>query len=193
MNCLSARVRIVAGMLAVSVGVLASSCGIAPQPEATRLPPEDVPFGLLDEVTTTQPDVGRSVVVYLLSGGRLLAVDRTLPREGTLADLLTLVVTGPSESERALGITTALPAGSVATVATERGAAAVDLTAAFGELRSSDQILALAQIVYVLTGQPGIGAVAFTLDGDPIEVPRTDGTASDAPLTRDDVEALAPA
>ena len=32
----------------------------------------------------------------------------------------------------------------------------------------------------------------FTLEGEPIEVPRTDGTASDQPLTRDDFAALAP-
>ena len=82
--------------------------------------------------------------------------------------------------------------GTVASVQTERGIAEVDLTESFGEIGSGDQLLALAQIVYVLTGQPGIGAVSFTLEGEPIEVPRTDGTASDQPLTRDDFAALAP-
>ncbi|HWJ97478.1 MAG TPA: GerMN domain-containing protein, partial [Acidimicrobiales bacterium] len=68
----------------------------------------------------------------------------------------------------------------------------VDLSSSFGDIRSGDQILALGQIVYTLTGQPGIGGVRFTVEGEDVTVPLTDGTLSDDPLSRDDFKAIAP-
>lgn len=188
-----ARHWVVGAAVAGSVALLAG-CGVGAERNANRIEPEQVPFGLLEpEPTTTEAQAGRPVTVYLLTGDRLLAVERTLPTDGTLGDLLELVVTGPTDAERALGITSAVPEGTIRSVRTRRGVAQVDLAKAFGDLRSGDQILALGQIVYGLTAQPGIGSVSFSLDGDPIDVPRTDGTASDQPLSRDDFAALAPA
>ena len=184
------------GTAIVAVVVLASvavGCGVSAEPDANRIDPDSVPFGLLDvQSTTTEASTGEPVTIFLLSGDKLLEVPRTLPDDGALGDLLELVVTGPTPTEQGLGITSAVAPGTVASVGTERGVAEVDLTESFGEIGSADQLLALAQIVYVLTAQPGIGSVAFSLEGEPIEVPRTDGTASDQPLTRDDFAALAP-
>jgi Sporulation and spore germination len=188
------RVRLVVfgGFLAVS-GV-AAACGVSPDSSASRIEPTDVPFGLLDdEPTTTSVGSGRVTNVYLLTEDRLVAVERTVPKENDLADLLEVVVSGPSEVEQSLGITSAIPAGTVASVTSSRGIAEVDLTAAFGDVRSREQLLALGQIVYTLTGQPGIGGVRFTLEGEEITVPLADGTLSDDPLARDDFEALQPA
>ena len=84
------------------------------------------------------------------------------------------------------------PSGSVSSVDASRGIAEVDLSSSFGDIRSGDQILALGQIVYTLTGQPGIGGVRFTVEGEPVTVPLSDGTLSDDPLSRDDFKALAP-
>ena len=88
---------------------------------------------------------------------------------------------------------TAVPAGTLAAVDTSRGIAEVDLAASFGDIRSREQILALGQIVYTLTGQPGIGGVRFTVEGKEVTVPLSDGTLSDDPLSRDDFKAIAPA
>jgi len=187
------RRRRALGVLGIGALVALVSCGISAEPEATRIEPDQVPFGLLDaEPSTTISKDGRVVSIHLLTGDRLLVVDRTMPDDGSLADLLELVIGGPTAEERGLGITSAVPPGTIAGVETSRGTAEVDLTPAFGDLRSADQILALAQIVYTLTAQPGIGSVAFTLEGEPIEVPRSDGTVSDDPLSRDDFSALAP-
>ena len=74
-----------------------------------------------------------------------------------------------------------------------RGLATVDLDAAFGELAGTAQLVALAELVYTATGRPGVGQVVFSLDGQPIEVPRGDGSLTSEPLTRSDYPELAPA
>ena len=187
-------VRRIAAVIAVVVAVSAlAGCGVSSQGRATRIEPEDVPFGLLeDEPTTTVVEAGKTATMYLLSADRLVAVDRSVPTDAGLDDLLGEVIAGPTEVEQGLGITTAVPAGTIASVDTSRGVAEVDLTASFGDVRSREQILALGQIVYTLTGQPGIGGVSFSLEGKPVKVPLADGTTSAEPLARDDFAALAP-
>jgi spore germination protein GerM len=187
------RALAVALLVTVVGGGLLAACGVSPQPKATRIEPEDVPFGLLDDQpTTTAVDEGRNATVYLLTDARLVAVDRTVPDGASLEDLLTRVITGPTEVEQSLGITTAVPSGTIASVETSRGIATVDLAASFGDIRSREQLLALGQIVYTLTGQPGIGGVRFTVEGKSVKVPLSDGTTSNDPLSRDDFKAIAP-
>ncbi len=185
--------------LAVAVACLAAlapalgACGVATQDRAVRVDPAEVPFGLLEAATTTTVvDEGRPEVVFLVADDRLVAVDRRAGDDASLADLLELVVAGPSDTERTLGITTAVPAGAVASAEAERGVAQVDLTEAFGDVRSDEQLLALGQLVYTLTQQPGIGGVSFTLDGEPVAVPLPDGTEVRGAVSRDDLELVAP-
>lgn len=40
------------------------------------------------------------------------------------------------------------------------------------------------------TAQPGVGLVEFSIDGDPIDVPRADGSLTDSAVTRDDYAPL---
>jgi len=170
-----------------------AACGVSPQGAATRIEPEDVPFGLLeDQPTTTVVAAGKTAAIYLLSEDRLIPVDRSVPAGADLGDLLRQAMAGPTEVEQSLGITSAVPAGAVSSVDASRGIAGVDLSSSFGDIRSGDQILALGQIVYTLTGQPGIGGVRFTVEGEDVTVPLTDGTLSDDPLSRDDFKAIAP-
>lgn len=185
----------IAGALAglVALAALAVGCGVAPQDDATRVDPANVPFGLLDGgTTTTAVDEGEATLIYLIADDRLVGVDRQVPDDATAGDLLGLVVAGPTDAERSLGITTAVPAGAVASADESRGVAQVDLTAAFGDVRSGEQLLALAQLVYTLTQRPGLGGVEFTLDGEPIDVTLADGTVVVGPLSRDDVADMAP-
>lgn len=185
--------RVVVAVLVAAALLVVAACGIPSESEANRISPDDVPFGLLDEETTTTAVAeGRSEDIYLLAKDRLIAVERSIPEDGGLTALLQRVVDGPSKEERSLGITSAVPVGTVASVGSSRGVATVDLNAAFGDIRSSEQLLALAQIVYTLTGQPGIGGVAFTLEGEPVKVPLAGGQLRQGPLSRDDFSALAP-
>lgn len=188
-----ARRRMAAWALVVALLLALAACGIPSESEANRIAPDDVPFGLLDEgTTTTAVTEGRSADIYLLARDKLIAVERSVPEDGGLRALLQRVVEGPTKEERTLGITSAVPVGTVASVGSSRGVATVDLNAAFGDIRASEQLLALAQIVYTLTAQPGIGGVSFTLEGDPVKVPLAGGQLREGPLSRDDFSALAP-
>ena len=182
---------VVVAALAVGLG----ACGISSQDQADRIDPKTVPFDLLDEGTsTTKPaDAGRRTTVYLLSKDRMVPVERTVPTDADLADLLEQLVSGPSKQERSLGITSAVTAGTIGSVSAKRGVAEVDLTSSFGDVRPADQLFALAQIVYTLTGQPGIGAVQFSVEGERVDVPLADGTRTDGPLARDDLASVEPA
>ena len=131
-------------LVALLGGSLLAACGVTSQSDATRIEPGDVPFGLLeDQPTTTEVEAGKTATIYLLTADRLVGVDRSVPADATLEDLLGQVITGPTEVEQTLGITTAVPSGTLASVDTSRGIAEVDLAAAFGDIRSREQILAL--------------------------------------------------
>ncbi len=179
-------------VLVVAVAAGTAACGVSEEPSANRIEPDAAPFGLLDDrASTTVAASGRTEVVHFVASDHLVPVERTLPTDAGLSDLIELLVEGPTGTEEELGITTVVPAGTVSAVEEDRGVAVVDLTAEFGDLRAADQPAALAQIVYTLTGQPGIGAVRFLLDGQSVSVPLPDGTTA-ASLTRDDLETWAP-
>ena len=174
-----------------------SACGIPSQGSAKRVDDEGVPYRLLDRNSGGIVDPERlgtsDAVVYLARGGRLLPTARSLPPPLTLARLLRSLGRGPTSPEVAAGIRTALPVEDAPTdVTVERGTATVDLPAPFTDLSRPDQVLALAQIVYTVTGQPGIGQVQFTLDGTTADIPRADLSLTAEPVTRDDYLALAP-
>lgn len=191
------RLRRVAAAVVVGAlvaGVALAACGVSPEPKANRIPPEDVPFGLLDDdATTTSVAAGRTASVFLVTKDRLVPVDRSIGEDAGLGEILEQVTAGPSEVEQSLGITTAVPAGTIKSVEVNRGVAEVDLAASFGDIRSRDQLLALGQVVYTLTEQPGVGGVRFSVEGKAVSVPLADGTLSEEALSRDDFEALAPA
>ena len=67
-----------------------------------------------------------------------------------------------------------------------RGRVRIDLTPAFEALPPSDQILALGQLVLTVTARPGVGQAEFTLDGEPIDVPRGNGLLVSGTVVRDD-------
>jgi spore germination protein GerM len=191
------RVRPLVVLVAlVAVVVVVAGCGIDTQSKAQRVSDDDVPFGLLatkaegaDPATT-----GRPVVVYLFgSGDRLAPVERRVPRGAKLAAVTRVLGAGPTKNELAVGLSSPLPPRQVKAATASRGIAQVDLEASFADLPSQDQNVAIAQLVFTLTGQPGIGRVSFTLDGQPVEVPRGDGALTTDPLVREDFSTFAPA
>lgn len=189
---MTAGVRAVVASVVAVVALVGSACGIDPEDGAQVADRENVPFGLLDDddAVSTGADVrvtDSRVEVYYLRNGELEAVNRSLADEATLAQLVTVLAEGPSEAETASGLRSALPVGgATGNVTTARGTATVDLAEAFTLAGQEDQAAAIAQLVYTLTARPGIGRVAFTLDGEVVEVPRGDGTLTTDALTRDD-------
>jgi hypothetical protein len=188
--------RLVA-VLCVLAGA-AAACGLPTDRPPSFVADEDVPFGLLAGTTTTAPlpaqnPSPRVTEVCFVRDASVVEVARPVNAatpEAALAELRA----GPTAAEQASGVRTALlTEDPVEQVAVAAGVAKVELTSGFAAGGTQDTILAVAQLVCTLTGQAGVGQVAFTLEGAPVEVPRGDGTLAAGAVTRDDyASVLAP-
>lgn len=171
---------------------LLGGCSVAADGNATPIAVEAVPYDLLDPQAPSVAPVldGRSVAVCLLRDEQLVVVERQVERDAGLRGVLTsLAVT--SEAEGAAGLETAIGGGEdIDAVTTGAGVATVDFAAGADQTLTPDPLSTIAQIVCTLTHQPGVGSVRFTVDGDVIEVPRDDGSLTDAAVTRDDYAAM---
>ena len=186
---------LVAVALVILATVAAAACGVPTDESANKLPTKDVPFGLLDQEagSETASSGQEEALVYFAKDGRLVASSRKLVPPVSARSLVNSLSRGPTRVEIAAGLRSALPDEAVDRVSLSSGTARVDLARPFTELSSSDQIIALGQLVYTLTGQPGVGLVRFTLLGAGTEVPRANGSLTPARVSRDDYAAIAPA
>ncbi|MEU8262573.1 GerMN domain-containing protein [Micromonospora sp. NPDC048999] len=101
------------------------------------------------------------------------------------------LLAGPGDAERDAGFTSALAGTtSVAGARLSGGVAEVEVGGASDETGRSDQILAFGQIVCTLTTRADVHGVTFRRDGQPLEVPRADGSLSRVPLTATDYAPL---
>jgi len=110
--------------------------------------------------------------------------------EPTVQQLVGDLLAGPTPDERSDGVTSALRPTDVAGVQVSDGRATVELTEMLDGSGRTDQMLAFAQLVCTLTAKHGITSVAFTHAGQPIGVPRADGSLSHAPATAADYAGL---
>jgi spore germination protein GerM len=178
--------------------VVLAACGVGTQAEAERL--DEVPFGLLDSqatepVDTAEPPTGPAVQIYLIDPTqRLTPVERRVPEgEVALTTVVDELLDGPTRTERRQGLTTAfVDDEGVRAAELVGGVASVDLAQQFTLLDGPTQRIAIAQIVLTLTGRPGVGRVAFTLEGQPIDIPRGDGTLVAGSVSRDAYRELLP-
>lgn len=186
--------------IALAVAVLAlGSCGVADDGSAEIADPEDVPFGLLDEerapVGGAAPGRGSVVDLYLYDpDAERLAPVRDQLESTSLEAVLVALLDATSEGEpETRDLRSAIAETDVIIDAeTDGGVAVIDLSDEFTAISGSDQLIAIAQFVYTSTGRPGVGQVTFTLEGEPIEIPRGDGSITSGSVTRDDYRDLAP-
>jgi len=187
-------------LVLVALLAVLSGCGVTTGGTPEKLPPSDVPYGLLSPTPTTEappsvPPTGSQPRVYLVSADDVLvATGRDVHGAGSrsrLADLLAQLSAGPTADELDDELTTALPPGAVlSVVGVEGDTVTVDLTGP-GEAPSGLQSrLAVAQIVLTATSLPEIRAVLLTSDGDPLEAPLPTGELTTAPLEADDFSSL---
>ena len=105
--------------------------------------------------------------------------------------MLTDLLAGPSDGERAAGITSALLGANVVSGAhLSDGHAIVELSATIENSARNDDVLAYAQLVCTPAGRADANGVTFTHNGQPVGVPRADGSLTQEPLTADDYIAL---
>jgi len=190
-------------IVALSVCAFLASCGVPTGGDPTRIPASQVPFSLLSPeaptTTTTIPASAYSVpvTVYLVASTRqvLVAAGRSVAPPGTLTSVLDALLGGPTAIESDRNITTALPSGVHLLAATvNAGTATVDFNRAFGQISGTQQVLAVAQVVYTVTGQlgPDIG-VQFDITGSPTAVPIGSGAQVSGPVHLLEYLKLAPA
>lgn len=168
--------------------VLVTGCGVTAQDTS-------------EPVTTVAPSVsppgedegssGPRLTVFFVRGSQLAPVQRRISA-ATPAAALDQVTEGPTRTEAAGGIRTALPPEVVGidTLAPP-GVVTVSVTRGFTGITGGNQLLAVAQIVWTLTDLPAVDRVRFTVDGVAVEVP-TDAGLSAASVDRDDFGSVAP-
>lgn len=177
---------------AAALGVVllgAVGCGVPSGGRPHAISRSAVPFGLLDPApasASAQPN-GPALPVYLLHNDHLVAVTRHLNWVNRPAELVRVLFEGPTADESSRGLTTDIPSGTVLLSLDVNGTTATaDLSKAFGDLGGSEQVLAVAQVVYTLTASRHIDGVRFTVEGRTVEVPDGSGSLSSRPRTRSD-------
>lgn len=168
-----------------------AGCSPGAQHHAEKLELRSLPRALREAEPAPSPAVGAVFLVYFLGADGLTPVARR--SEGSPspspAAVVRSLLQGPNGAEAAVGLHTALPADAAVRVDHVTGSvASVEFDEALTELKTTDQVGALAQIVYTLTGRPGIRSVQFVVGGAPVDVPRADKTLTKAPVTRRDYD-----
>lgn len=171
-----------------SLPFLTAACGVPTQDRAERLGDQGA-VALVDPPLPARPG-SVSVSVYLIRGADLVAVPRAV-NTVTVDAAVQALIAGPSSEEAAGGLHSAVgPSTRVRKAVVEGGVARIDLSSPFAQARSEDQVVAVAQFVYTVTGLANVDAVSITVDGEPIEVPTPDGGLKSGPLRRSDLPRL---
>lgn len=181
--------------LLAPVMVILPACGLPADDGPRVIGPERLPAALvepLDATTSTGVPAAPEtpVSVWMVREDGLISVRRSVPepleREAVVAALLAGTTADDPPGVRSAWI----DAEQVGEVTVAAGIASVELTDRFADVPASDQLFAVAQMVFTLTGLPGIGQVRFVRNGEPVSLPAADGSTSLGPVSRDDYRVL---
>lgn len=186
--------------MACAAALTTAACGIPTATGPTPIAKSDVPYHLLNPPTTTTttpgtpPAVGVAEQIYLVApNGHLVAATREVAVPASLSQVLGALLAGPTATESASGIQSYLGGTNVQVSATQVGGiATVHFSVNPIQVVGPDQTLAIAQVVYTATQQPGITGVTFAIGGKPIEVPTAAGAQVPGPVGRADYLPQAP-
>ena len=184
-------------LLAAAALTMAAGCGVPTDDEAHLADADDVPFGLLeaereDGAASSEGTTVAEVYLYAEGERTLIPVARRV-EDQALATVLEQVERGPTDSESAAGLRSALTDSDVIVGTDITGTTAtVDLADSFSTISGSEQLVAIAQLVYTATATGEVSQVVFTLEGRPVEIPHGDGSLTGGPVTRDDYREVGP-
>ena len=136
-----------------------------------------------------------SFAIYLVRGERVAPVRRVVPpTHAVAAAAVRALLAGPTAAERRAGYTSAVPAGTrLRGVSLARGIVTVDLSRRFESGGGSESmLLRVAQLVHTTTQFPNVDAVAFRLDGRPVQAIGGEGVVVALAIGRAAFEAQAP-
>jgi spore germination protein GerM len=174
--------------------VVLPACAVQEQQRPRAVDDESVPFDLLARdapplVPTSSPAGTESVTLCYVDHDEIVQLPLPLDQPVAVADVVAALVAPPAGAPESV-LTTLGEPSVVRQVDVRAGIAHVDLRAAVSALGSDEQLLAIAQLVCTLTARPGVGQVAFTLEGSPVDIPTGDGSLTAAPVSRDDYAQL---
>ena len=185
--------RIRAGLTAAVVAGLLAGCGVPVEGEPRTVEPPRGPFAAAGSPTPVPPPEAGTVAqpLYFVRGDRLVAVLRRVRTVPTVPEHVADLVAGPTRAEADAGLASALGGNTViAAVRLEGTRAVVELDDPPEGGGRSDEVLAVGQVVCTLTARADVATVSFRHEGQPLGVPRSDGSLSQAPLTVADYAAL---
>ena len=179
-------------LAAVALVAIAGACGVQSDDPPRTVASEDVPFDLLASGTTSAPaqddqGVGRTVW-FVDNNGFLARGERQLSMPVTPNDILTALLQGVTDAEANNGLRSNIPSGTtlLGVDGPTDDLVTVNLSGEILTVSREQQRLALAQVVYTVTGLPNVDRVLFEFDGKPTQVPGRGDELTADPLTRDD-------
>jgi Sporulation and spore germination len=190
--------RAILAPVAMALTLVGVACG---RPSgAVEIPPGDLPFGVQRSASPSsspspQPSEQNTFAIFLVTADHLVEVERNLAGAvPTPITVLQALLQGPTLTERAAKIDTAVPFQTrMLTVQVLDQVAEVDLSAEFQTPAPPHEVLLrVAQIVWTLVRVPGVTAVRFAIDGDPITVLTDRGIPVSRPVTAPDYASEAP-
>lgn len=192
----------------VALALASVACGVRTDDEPQEISEDNVPEDLHDDDVTSAAgsdtadteEPGQPVTVWFLETvegeEQLKDVQRTVPRPPTDKGILeALLLEPPDESERAFGITTAIPSSTTLAGAPERegdGVLVINLTEGIYDVQSDELVNAYAQVVCTATEIPGIRAVRFEVEGAPAGGLDGNGQVPNGPLACESYARLLP-
>ncbi|HEX6499783.1 MAG TPA: GerMN domain-containing protein [Micromonosporaceae bacterium] len=167
------------------VAAVLAGCGVPAEKSARQITPPPGPYQAVVSGAPTAPPAGTvSEKLFLVSDGKLVAVQRRVSVQPTADSLVRDLLAGPSAHEQDQGLSSALAGANViASVHMVGGIATVEVGPAVLGAGRNDDMLAFAQVVCTLASRPEIAGVSFTRDGKPIGIPRADGSLTQGPLS----------
>ena len=187
--------RLSAHLVAAFTLVAIAGCGVPTQTSPTRLEDNNVHIvGPVPSTTVPRGTPTDRAGLCFVADDRLVTIVRELPAPLSVHRALEALV-DLARAGLPIGVRSAITEGDFATADEAVPAtriARVDLNTDFAQIAPADQILALAQVVCTLTNIPAVEKVRFTLDGDPVDIPRGDGSLTSEPVSRSDYGDLLP-
>lgn len=190
---------LLAALIAACTGL--TGCGLPHPGTVEKIDDAKVPYHLLDDGPVGSPTKTRRVHasqteprVYWVARSALAAAATDQSCAGdtytVIQKLLRTLAAGPTATERATGLTTALtPDSGVALLELSGRTAVVELQPST-PLPPDRLPQAIGQVVLTVTSAPGVGRVVLRNDGQRLQVPLPGGALTASPVSAQDYDSL---